>query len=100
MTVVKLKIEQLNLDLLNPRIGHASDQREAMQWLINDKGDDGSKVAVLAETIIQDGGLNPIERIMVMKDDDGKYVVLEGNRRALTLKCSATIWMRRARQSG
>ena len=86
MAVVNRSIEQLKLDLLNPRIGNASDQREAMQWLINDKGDDGSKVATLAESIIQDGGLNPLERMMVMKDDDGKYVVLEGNRRALTLK--------------
>lgn len=83
MAAKNLRIDQLKLDLLNPRIGQAADQREAMQQLINDQD---SKLANLAENIVDNSSLNPMDRLLVIKDGDGKYIVLEGNRRALALK--------------
>ena len=81
-----LRIDQLKLDLLNPRIGKASDQREAMQQIIVDQD---YKLANLVENIVDNNSLNPMDRLLVMKDEDGKYVVLEGNRCTLALKLLA-----------
>jgi hypothetical protein len=82
MSAKGLKIDQLKLDLVNPRISKASDQREAMQRIIDDQD---LKLANLAESIVEEG-LNPMDRLLVMKDDDGKYTVLEGNRRTLAIR--------------
>src|ERR1700740_639869 len=84
MSAKSLKIDQLRLDLINPRINKAGDQREAMQRIIEDQE---SKLANLAESIVNEG-LNPMDRLLVMKSEngDGTYTVLEGNRRALALK--------------
>lgn len=83
MTNKNLKISQLKLDLDNPRINKAADQHEAMQKIIDD-GD--TKLANLAESIVDAGRLNPMERLLVMADADGKFIALEGNRRTLALK--------------
>jgi hypothetical protein len=79
-----LRIDQIKLDLINPRISQAGNQREAMQRIIEDQG---VKLANLAESIVEEG-LNPMDRLLVMRseDGDGKYTVLEGNRRAVALK--------------
>ncbi len=78
-----LKIDQLELDLWNPRINKAEGQYEVMQRIIEDQD---VKLAVLAESIAEDG-LNPMDRLLVMKSErKGKFVVLEGNRRTLALK--------------
>ena len=84
MSAKSLKIDQLRLDLINPRISKAGDQREAMQRIIEDQD---TKLANLAESIVNEG-LNPMDRLLVMKSEngDGTYTVLEGNRRALALK--------------
>jgi hypothetical protein len=79
-----LKIDQLDLDVQNPRIKRASSQHEVMQRLIDDQD---VKLANLAESIV-DQGLNPMDRLLVIKSPEsaGRFVVLEGNRRALALK--------------
>jgi hypothetical protein len=79
-----LEIDQLELDLINPRISKAADQHEAMQRIIDDQN---TKLGNLAESIAEDG-LNPMDRLLVMKSEQksGKYTVLEGNRRALALR--------------
>jgi len=84
MAQKNLRIDQLALDLINPRITQASSQREAMQRIIDDQG---VKLANLADSIV-DEGLNPMDRLLVMRSEngDGKYTVLEGNRRAVALK--------------
>jgi len=84
MSAKNLKIDQLELDVVNPRISKANDQHEAMQRIIDDQ--DG-KLGNLAESIVEDG-LNPMDRLLVMKSEggNGKYTVLDGNRRALALK--------------
>lgn len=82
MAQKNLKIRQLKLDLLNPRIKGAAGQQEAMQQLLDDQD---AKLANLAESIVDDG-LNPMDRLLVLKDADGKFIALEGNRRTLALR--------------
>jgi hypothetical protein len=83
MATKSLKIDQLELDLWNPRINKAEGQHEVMQRIIEDQD---IKLAVLAESIAEDG-LNPMDRLLVMKSErKGKFIVLEGNRRTLALK--------------
>ncbi len=83
MSARNLKIDQLELDLANPRISKASSQHEAMQRLIDDQD---VKLANLAESIV-DQGLNPLDRLLILKSSrPQRFIVLEGNRRVLALK--------------
>jgi len=84
MASKQLDIDELLLDLQNPRISKASSQREAIQKIIEDQD---VKLVVLAESIVTDG-LNPMDRWLVLKsaDERGKYIVLEGNRRLATIR--------------
>lgn len=79
-----LKIDQLELDVLNPRLKKPADQHEAMQQILDDQG---VKLGNLAESVVEDG-LSPMDRLLVIKSEtaNGKYTVLEGNRRTLVLK--------------
>jgi hypothetical protein len=83
MAARNLTIDDLKLDLQNPRIGAVSDQHAAMQAMVDEQG---VKLANLAESIVDEAGLNPMDVLLVMKDEDGRYIVLEGNRRTLALK--------------
>lgn len=84
MTAKSLPIEDLRLDLKNPRIAEANSQRDAIQKIITDQD---SKLVALAESIVEDG-LNPMDRFLVIpsEDEPDKYIVLEGNRRLAALK--------------
>lgn len=84
MASKNLDLDELLLDLENPRISKAGSQREAIQKIIEDQD---VKLVVLAESIVSDG-LNPMDRWLVTKSaaERGKYVVLEGNRRLATLR--------------
>jgi hypothetical protein len=84
MASKSLKIDSLDLDLENPRIVQATDQRDAMQKIITEQK---AKLITLAESIAV-RGFNPMERIFVLRSDVrvGKFIVLEGNRRVLCAK--------------
>src|SRR5437764_14390882 len=84
MSAKNLKIDQLELDLVNPRISEASSQIETLQRLIHDQD---AKLGNLAESIAEDG-LNPMDRFLVMKSEsgNGKYTVFDGNRRTAAIK--------------
>ena len=83
MAAKNLKIDHLELDLWNPRINKAEGQYEVMQRIIEDQD---IKLAILAESIAEEG-LNPMDRLLVMRSErKGKFMVLEGNRRTLVLK--------------
>lgn len=79
MAEIQLRIDQLALDTDNPRITHSQSQREALQKVIKDQK---TKLIRLAESIVEHG-LNPINRMMVLKVSDRpkRYIALEGNRR-------------------
>src|SRR6266566_5142950 len=84
MPAKNLKIDQLELDLVNPRISEASSQIETLQRIIHDQD---VKIGNLAESVVEDG-LNPMDRFLVMRSENGngKYTVLEGNRRTAAIK--------------
>jgi hypothetical protein len=84
MAGINLDIDELLLDLQNPRISKASSQREALQKIIEDQD---LKLVVLAESIVGDG-LSPMDRWLVLKsaEERGKYTVLEGNRRLAAIR--------------
>lgn len=84
MSGLDLTIDELLLDLENPRISRAESQREALQKIIEDQD---VKLVVLAESMVADG-LNPMDRWLVLKSptEVGKFVVLEGNRRLATIR--------------
>ncbi|MGD1151558.1 MAG: hypothetical protein ABR911_01590 [Syntrophales bacterium] len=81
---IQAKIEDLIFDVDNPRFESLSDQRTALQKIVTDQKD---KLFILAEDITAQG-LNPADLTIVIEseDGDGRYVVLEGNRRLAALK--------------
>jgi hypothetical protein len=84
MASLDLKVDQLRLDHINPRINSASNQREALQRILDDQG---VKLFNLAESIAYEG-LSPMDRLLVIENeaDPETYIVLEGNRRLAALK--------------
>jgi hypothetical protein len=83
MPAKSLKIDSLELDLENPRITLATDQRDAMQKILNEQK---VRLINLAESIAEKG-LNPMDRFLVIRSPRaGKFIVVEGNRRVLALK--------------
>lgn len=84
MTGKSLPVEDLRLDLKNPRIAEASSQRDALKKIIDDQD---AKLVALAESIVEDG-LNPMDRFLVIAspDEAGKFVAIEGNRRLAAIK--------------
>lgn len=84
MAAKALKIDSLDLDLENPRITLASDQRDAMQKILDEQK---VKLINLAESIAI-RGFSPMDRCLVLRSHLrlGKFIVLEGNRRVLCAK--------------
>ena len=83
-----IKLENLRLNLENPRYDHQVGQREALKAYLS--GNDGVKLIRLAESIASDG-LNPSELPMVTATDHSNiYTVLEGNRRVASLKLASS----------
>ena len=84
MASKSLKLDSLELDLQNPRIPPATDQRDAMQKIIDEQG---GKLINLAESIAT-RGLSPMDRVVVVGSPtrEGRFIVLEGNRRVLCAK--------------
>jgi hypothetical protein len=86
MGAVQLKIDDLLLDTENPRIGIATNQRDALQKVLDDQGE---RLYELASSIV-DEGMSPIDRLLVLKEKGGnRYISLEGNRRVSALKILA-----------
>ncbi|MGV8987604.1 MAG: hypothetical protein ACOH2H_15140 [Cypionkella sp.] len=81
---VDVRIGQLDLDLLNPRIEKATSQLDALNRIVSSQTD---KLYRLAADIV-DIGLSPVERFMLLENPDhpGIYIALDGNRRTAALK--------------
>ncbi len=79
-----IRIADLLLDTQNPRTEPSTAQREEMQKLLDDQQD---RIRSLADDIVENG-VSPIDLPIVMpsKTENGKFIVLEGNRRVLALK--------------
>jgi hypothetical protein len=87
MSDMEIDLENLLFDLDNPRFNGLSDQRSALQEIVSNQGE---KLFKLAQDIAQQG-LNPTERVSIIKNSDDKHIVVEGNRRlaASKLLCNA-----------
>jgi len=73
-----LLIDEVNPRLAEPNIG----QREAQRTLAHKQG---KKILKLSKHILQ-YGLNPLELPAVSRQADGRFIVIEGNRRLVALK--------------
>lgn len=76
-------IKRLHLDLRNPRLGRPAvkNEAEATSRLLRKFG---PKIVALAKSIAEHG-LNPTESWAIVQEE-GKYVVLEGNRRLVACR--------------
>jgi hypothetical protein len=83
-TTSTLKLTQLNINTENYRFEPVGSQKEAIDQMLDDQGE---KLYNLAEHILING-LNPNDKIQIIASnhDKGKYNVLEGNRRCVSLK--------------
>lgn len=85
---VELNVDELLLDLNNPRFDGLANQREALQKIVQSQG---SKLVNLAEDIVANG-MSPAHRMLVVKAT-GKgasgYIVMDGNRRLTSLRILA-----------
>ncbi len=79
-----ISIVNLLIDLENPRTERQQSQRDAIRNVIAEQG---TKILNLAEDIVN-LGLSAADRFIVMPTDDEhkRFVVLDGNRRAVALK--------------
>jgi hypothetical protein len=77
-----IELEELSVDLENPRYPTRASQRDAIAKMVEHQG---LKLANLAEDIVENG-LNPTRRFLVTPASGGGYTVLEGNRRIAALK--------------
>jgi len=83
LDVVPVRPADLLIDEVNPRLDPPNvGQRESQRALARDQQ---RKLQMLAKDIV-DNGLNPLELPAVALTEDGRYIVLEGNRRLTALK--------------
>ena len=77
-----IKVEDLLINLKNPRFNPVNSQKQAMDTMIK-----GMKVKIksLANDIVNNG-LNPAKLLCVIKYINGKYIVHDGNRRLIAIK--------------
>ena len=82
MASIVLSPLQIKLDIENPRfLDVRIDEAEAIAYLLK-----YSEVVPLAKSIVKNGGLYVGERIVIIKNTDATYTVLEGNRRTCACK--------------
>lgn len=85
---LELNLDELQLDLNNPRFDGLASQREALEKIVLSQG---AKLVNLAEDIVVNG-MSPAHRMLVMRAK-GKsasgYIVMDGNRRLAALRILA-----------
>ncbi|MDL5367065.1 hypothetical protein QSH18_15755 [Xanthomonas sp. NCPPB 2654] len=87
-STLELNVDELELDLKNPRFAGLTSQREALEKIVVNQG---IKLVNLAEDISLNG-LSPAHRMLVMKAPGKKsssYIALDGNRRLAALRVLA-----------
>jgi hypothetical protein len=83
MSLIEVSLDQLSLDLENPRFPGFKGARDALTQIVSDQG---SKLLELAKDIV-DQGLNPANRILVIRGaSKNSFIVVDGNRRLCSLK--------------
>lgn len=83
MPTIEASIDDLLLDLKNPRFEGLASQRDALEKIVFSQG---RKLVNLADDIATEG-LSPAHRMLVVRSKErGKYNVLDGNRRIAALR--------------
>ncbi|TAK83978.1 MAG: hypothetical protein EPO20_16090 [Betaproteobacteria bacterium] len=84
MPALDVTIDDLLLDLKNPRFDGLASQREALEKIVFSQG---RKLVNLADDIATEG-LSPAHRMLIVRarGEKGKYVVIDGNRRLAALR--------------
>jgi hypothetical protein len=84
MPAFEATIDDLQLDLKNPRFEGLANEREALEKIVFSQG---RKLVNLAEDIATEG-LSPAHRMLLVraKGAHGKYTVIDGNRRLAALR--------------
>lgn len=81
-------LDELQLDLRNPRFDGLANQREALEKIVQSQG---SKLVNLAEDIVANG-MSPAHRMLVMRatgKGQANFIVMDGNRRLAALRILA-----------
>ena len=85
---LEVNLDELQLDLNNPRFDGLANQREALEKIVLSQG---TKLVNLAEDIVAEG-MSPAHRMLVIRAP-GKgatdYIVMDGNRRLAALRVLA-----------
>jgi len=82
---IEVNLDELQLDLMNPRFDGLATQRDALEKIVRSQG---SKLVNLAEDIVANG-MSPAHRLLVAKSSSrgpSSYIVLDGNRRLAALR--------------
>ncbi|MDE0131693.1 MAG: hypothetical protein OXQ32_05460 [bacterium] len=85
MEHLDLDVTQLDLDCRNPRHDRVAGQEAALGALLADQGRKLSNLAL----DIHSKGLSPAQRFMVIEQSNGRYTVLDGNRRLAAIRLLA-----------
>lgn len=88
MASLEVNLDELELDLGNPRFDGLNNQRDALEKIVLSQG---SKLVNLAEDIVTEG-MSPAHRMLVMRargKGDANYIVMDGNRRLAALRVLA-----------
>ncbi len=87
---VEVEVGQLDLDVRNPRHGEVMSQDAALRSLVRDQARTNDSLLVNLALDIHRHGLSPALRFIVMEKPDGRYAVLDGNRRLAALRLLRT----------
>src|ERR1041384_1058674 len=84
MAALEVSIDDLMLDLKNPRFDRLANEREGLEKIVFSQG---NKLVNLADDIATEG-LSPAHRMLVVRTrgEKGKYTVIDGNRRLAALR--------------
>jgi len=84
ITSTKIKLDNLLLNTENFRYDTVNDQKEAINKMLEEQG---KKLVNLAQHILKHGA-NPNKKVQVFPSshEKSKYIILDGNRRVVTLK--------------
>lgn len=84
MANANLSVDELDLNLKNPRFDGLNSQREAIEKIVVSQG---RKLVNLADDIAT-RGLSPAHRMLAMieKGKEGRHIILDGNRRLTALR--------------
>src|SRR5450759_3298035 len=88
MASTEANLDELELDLNNPRFDGLNNQRDALEKIVLSQG---SKLVNLAEDIVTEG-MSPAHRMLVMRapgKGESSYIVMDGNRRLAALRVLA-----------